>query len=64
MGLADSQRLRWAGKNKGLDRRVIKNLWSFVGLYHLFLILTFATGSVRTHPLEALFNFISGQMAG
>lgn len=55
------QRLRWAGKNKGLDRRVIKNLWSFVGLYHLFLILTFATAVFALTPWKPFLILLVGK---
>lgn len=38
------QRLRWAGKNKGLKNKSIKRIWLFVGAYHVVLILAlFAT---------------------
>lgn len=43
------QRIRWAGKNKGLKSPLIRIIWSFVGLYHIILLLTF---------LSALFTFI------
>lgn len=33
------QRLRWAGKNKGLQSPVIRMIWVFVGLYHLMIFL-------------------------
>ena len=33
------QRLRWAGKNKGLKSPVINMIWSFIGLYHILVIL-------------------------
>ncbi len=45
-----AQRLRWAGKNKGLKSQVIKNLWSFVGLYHLLLVVTFSTAVLALTP--------------
>ena len=45
-----SQRLRWAGKNKGLENKTINRIWFFVGLYHVVLILSL---------LAALFHFIS-----
>ncbi|MEO5907084.1 MAG: glycosyltransferase, partial [Saprospiraceae bacterium] len=34
-----SQRIRWAGKNKGLERPVIHIIWSFIGLYHVLLFI-------------------------
>jgi cellulose synthase/poly-beta-1,6-N-acetylglucosamine synthase-like glycosyltransferase len=34
-----SQRLRWAGKNAGLQLQNISRIWGFVGLYHVLLIL-------------------------
>ncbi|MEP6795424.1 MAG: glycosyltransferase [Saprospiraceae bacterium] len=34
------QRLRWAGKNKGLQSPVIRMIWVFVGLYYLMIFLT------------------------
>jgi glycosyltransferase involved in cell wall biosynthesis len=33
------QRIRWSGKNKGLAHKTIQNIWIFVGLVHVFLIL-------------------------
>lgn len=44
------QRLRWAKKNRGLKSQVIKNLWRFVGLYHLFLMLSFITAILALTP--------------
>ncbi len=44
------QRLRWAGKNKGLKSKMIKNIWSFVGLYHFFLAITFVTAVFALTP--------------
>ena len=34
-----TQRLRWAGKNKGLENKSINRIWLFVGAYHVALIL-------------------------
>ncbi len=45
-----AQRLRWAGKNKGLKSKVIINIWSFIGLYHFLLLLTFATAVLALIP--------------
>ncbi len=36
-----SQRIRWAGKNKGLHSPVINVIWGFVGLYHIMLLISF-----------------------
>ena len=44
------QRLRWAGKNKGLESPTISRIWAFVGLYHFMLFLSLAA---------SLFNLIS-----
>ena len=55
------QRLRWAGKNKGLKNHVIKNLWSFVGLYHLFLVLTFATAVLALTPWKPFLILLIGK---
>lgn len=33
------QRIRWAGKNKGLHHRTISYIWMFVGAYQLMLVL-------------------------
>lgn len=44
------QRLRWAGKNKGLESPTIRRIWAFIGLYHLVLLLSLAA---------SLFNLIS-----
>ncbi len=38
------QRLRWAGKNKGLQRPVIRVIWGFVGLYHVALFIFLCLG--------------------
>ncbi len=35
------QRIRWAGKNKGLHSPVITMTWLFIGMYHLMILLTF-----------------------
>ncbi len=32
------QRLRWAGKNKGLQRKTILNIWRGIGLYHVIML--------------------------
>jgi cellulose synthase/poly-beta-1,6-N-acetylglucosamine synthase-like glycosyltransferase len=34
------QRLRWAGKNKGLKNPAIGLIWFFIGAYHLLTLLT------------------------
>ena len=44
------QRLRWAGKNKGLESQTINRIWAFVGLYHFILLFSLAA---------SLFNLIS-----
>ena len=44
------QRLRWAGKNKGLKNKSISRIWLFVGTYHVVMILAL---------LAALFHLIS-----
>jgi len=43
------QRLRWAGKNKGLKNKSIQATWYFIGAYHVAMILTL---------LAALFQLI------
>ena len=35
-----NQRLRWAGKNKGLQNSLINRIWLFVGLYHILMVLS------------------------
>lgn len=37
------QRLRWAGKNKGLQQKAISRIWAFVGAYHIALLVFFVT---------------------
>lgn len=37
------QRLRWAGKNKGLHYKAISRIWTFVGAYHILLLVLFVT---------------------
>lgn len=32
------QRLRWAGKNKGLENKTIQVIWYFIGLFHFMII--------------------------
>lgn len=44
------QRLRWAGKNKGLESQTTSRIWAFIGLYHFILLLSLAA---------SLFNLIS-----
>jgi poly-beta-1,6-N-acetyl-D-glucosamine synthase len=44
------QRLRWSGKNKGLESSTINRVWTFIGLYHFTLHLSF---------IAAIFNLIS-----
>lgn len=34
------QRLRWAGKNKGLEDKTIHHIWLFVGTFHVVLVLS------------------------
>ena len=34
------QRIRWAGKNKGLKRSFIRIIWGFIGIYHVALFIT------------------------
>ena len=38
------QRIRWAGKNKGLQKQTISKVWAFVGLYHLVMLLLLLYG--------------------
>lgn len=38
------QRIRWAGKNKGLQNQTISRIWSFVGLYHFVMLILFICG--------------------
>ena len=35
-----NQRLRWAGKNKGLQNSLINRIWLFVGLYHILMVIS------------------------
>ncbi len=44
------QRLRWAGKNKGLKYKTIKRIWTFVGVYHFLLIAFFITSLFHITP--------------
>ncbi len=55
------QRLRWAGKNKGLQRKAISRIWMFVGAYHLLFALSLIgslTGIVSPLPFIVLFIII------
>jgi hypothetical protein len=45
-----AQRLRWAGKNKGLKNNVIRKVWSFVGTYHFFLTITLMAALLSLLP--------------
>ncbi|HEY3385082.1 MAG TPA: glycosyltransferase [Saprospiraceae bacterium] len=45
-----TQRLRWAGKNKGLENKSINRIWFFIGAYHAVMILSL---------FAALFQMIS-----
>ncbi|MBK9983640.1 MAG: glycosyltransferase [Saprospiraceae bacterium] len=38
------QRLRWAGKNKGLKNPVFRNIWFFIGCYHVSIIIALVSG--------------------
>jgi hypothetical protein len=40
------QRLRWAGKNKGLHNPVISFIWNYVGFYHIAMIFTLLLGFI------------------
>ncbi len=44
------QRLRWAGKNKGLKYKTINRIWTFVGAYHILLIALFITAIFHITP--------------
>ncbi len=33
------QRIRWSGKNKGLKSPVIRLVWTFIGFYHVMMII-------------------------
>ena len=44
------QRLRWAGKNKGLRDKAIDRIWTFVGAYHILLIAFFITALFHITP--------------
>jgi cellulose synthase/poly-beta-1,6-N-acetylglucosamine synthase-like glycosyltransferase len=44
------QRLRWAGKNKGLGNKTINRIWVFVGAYQILLVVLLLT---------AIFHFTS-----
>jgi hypothetical protein len=37
------QRLRWAGKNKGLGNKTINRIWVFVGAYQILLVVLLLT---------------------
>ena len=56
-----AQRLRWAGKNKGLKSKSIQNIWSFVGLYHLLLLLTFVAAILALIPWTPFLTLLIGK---
>lgn len=41
------QRLRWAGKNKGLQKRKIEQIWSFIGMYHVVMLILIVLGILQ-----------------
>ncbi len=41
------QRIRWAGKNKGLRSPVINIIWLFIGMYYLMILLTFGFALIQ-----------------
>ncbi len=45
------QRLRWAGKNKGLNNPLINLIWGFVGLYHVTMVSSLILPLVTTVSL-------------
>jgi len=54
------QRLRWAGKNKGLRSPVIRTIWFFVGMYHLVIFLSLGLALfqiISWWPLITLISF-------
>lgn len=66
------QRMRWAGKNKGLQRRTIERIWSFVGLYHLVMLTLVTVGLLQWISLwpglimfvvKWIFDFVVVRMA-
>ena len=56
-----SQRLRWAGKNKGLKNRTISNIWSFVGLYHFLLMALLITSILSLTPWHPFLVLLIGK---
>ena len=44
------QRLRWAGKNKGLSHLTIQRIWMFVGAYHLLLVVNLVAALCNHMP--------------
>jgi cellulose synthase/poly-beta-1,6-N-acetylglucosamine synthase-like glycosyltransferase len=42
-----NQRLRWAGKNKGLKNKSIDQVWTFIGAYHVAMLLFLAIALVK-----------------
>jgi poly-beta-1,6-N-acetyl-D-glucosamine synthase len=49
------QRLRWAGKNKGLRSQFIRMIWAFVGLYHLMIFLAIVLALLQLTSWWTLF---------
>ena len=45
------QRLRWAGKNKGLQNKSIQTTWYFIGAYHVLLIVFLLLALIHTTSL-------------
>ncbi len=56
-----SQRMRWAGKNKGLKKPTISNIWSFVGLYHMLLFLLLITSIFSLTPWQPFLILLIGK---
>jgi biofilm PGA synthesis N-glycosyltransferase PgaC len=53
------QRLRWAGKNQGLQSPTISRIWVFVGLYHFVLLLSLIASLLNlVSPIAFIILFV------
>ena len=58
------QRLRWAGKNKGLKNKSIQHLWLFIGAYHVAMILALLGALFQILPALPFIILLSVKWAG
>jgi len=55
------QRIRWAGKNKGLRNPVIRLIWTFVGFYHVAIVIAILLALIQLSTLWPVLILVSSK---